>query len=392
MMDKGKVIKVEKHYSTLITPTGEFVNIKNKGTMYIGQNVIFTEYDIHTNKSKGIAFKTVAAVLALVILLNAYTKISEDNLAFAVVSLDINPSIELKINDEFNVLEIKALNEDGKEIIDKAYIGMEVSYVVENLVENAKQKKYLTENGDVLIATAILNGQEISVDDISDSIYNKVFKEDNKINVYMINSTKEDYEEADKKDISLGKYKVIQTTNADINIEQVKNQSVKQLKDNNILNKKEIVNKRVELEKMKKDKKDKKDKEDKEDKEDKKDKKDKSKEHRDKIKDKYKEVGKIEPKEKNKQDNKLSEKLKADIKNNDENQKKRSDIREVSNINNKLEKDDKEQDYEENKKLKDDIKEVVEEKKEITNNKAQKYYKNNKTEKDNKNSNNKKHQ
>ena len=80
---------------------------------------------IYMEKKKNRSFAGFAAVAAVFVLLIAGIFIAKNNgfgitnnsLA-AVVSLDVNPSIELKVDNEEDVISVKGLNDDGKKVLE----------------------------------------------------------------------------------------------------------------------------------------------------------------------------------------------------------------------------------------------------------------------------------
>ncbi len=80
---------------------------------------------IYMEKKKNRSFAGFAAVAAVFVLLIAGIFIAKNNgfgitnnsLA-AVVSFDVNPSIELKVDNEEDVISVKGLNDDGKKVLE----------------------------------------------------------------------------------------------------------------------------------------------------------------------------------------------------------------------------------------------------------------------------------
>ena len=110
------------------------------------------------NKNPVRRFGALAAALALVIALGAGAGLWQSGHAVAsTVSLDVNPSIEIKVNKNEKVLSVTPLNEDGKTVIgDMDFARSDLDVTINALIGSMLRNGYLNE-----LANSIL----ISVDD-----------------------------------------------------------------------------------------------------------------------------------------------------------------------------------------------------------------------------------
>ena len=115
---------------------------------------------IQPKKKKNLArrFGTIAAVLALIIALGTGVGTWQSGHAVAsTVSLDVNPSIEIKVNKNERVLDVIPLNEDAKTVIgDMDFERSDLDVTINALIGSMLRNGYLNE-----LANSIL----ISVDD-----------------------------------------------------------------------------------------------------------------------------------------------------------------------------------------------------------------------------------
>lgn len=79
--------------------------------------------------------------------------IREQQDAIAIV-LDINPSIEVKVNEDYQVKRLSGLNEDGKKVVeDLEWEKNEpLQDVLDVLIQDTVKKSYLCENGGILVS------------------------------------------------------------------------------------------------------------------------------------------------------------------------------------------------------------------------------------------------
>ncbi|MBQ6492867.1 MAG: PepSY domain-containing protein [Erysipelotrichaceae bacterium] len=134
-----------------------------------------------------------------------------DDAVAATISLDVNPSIELKINSREKVLDVIAMNEDGRKIIDDMdFRGSDLKVTINALIGSLVRNGYLNE---------VTNSILVSVEDMNDSeakaLENELMEEisklfaDGSILAQQVNASKEVKEVAEKYGITLGKAQMI---------------------------------------------------------------------------------------------------------------------------------------------------------------------------------------
>lgn len=78
----------------------------------------------------------------------------EEAYLFAV---DINPSIEIYTDEQFHMIDLHYLNEDGKTVIDALNRKkVHIDDVMDEVINIAVEKKYLTKNKAGLVALTIV--------------------------------------------------------------------------------------------------------------------------------------------------------------------------------------------------------------------------------------------
>jgi uncharacterized membrane protein YkoI len=109
-------------------------------------------------------YRTVAAcAAALLIFAGGFTVFQKNqNAVYASVSLDVNPSIELSINKDGEIVKARAFNEDGKLILkDKDLKGMDVKDGCDSLVAAMVKKGYISESSNsVLVSVQAKNAEK----------------------------------------------------------------------------------------------------------------------------------------------------------------------------------------------------------------------------------------
>ena len=171
-MKKGVVLSVHKRYITILTPQGEFVrSIRQNRSYEIGEEIHFIPAE---NPLKGyLSFlhvppKKVAAIsvlLACILFLSIITPRFSNEVS-AYMTIDVNPSIELGMNDELEVVELTGLNADGKLVIGKLkqWKNKDLSIVAKNIVLKTKELGYLNDSTrKVIVSTTVIDeGKKVS--------------------------------------------------------------------------------------------------------------------------------------------------------------------------------------------------------------------------------------
>lgn len=121
----------------------------------------------------------------------------------STIYLDINPSIEIKITNNEDVISVTALNEDANDIISNEFVGKTFENVLNLLAKSLIDKGYVEDGKIAIIAYATGN---IKKDDIKWKIANNFESEGIYVDVFVIDKiTKEDEELAHKYNITPSK-------------------------------------------------------------------------------------------------------------------------------------------------------------------------------------------
>ncbi len=133
-----------------------------------------------------------------------------NKLAYALVSVDINPSFELYLDINDNVIEINSLNEEAKSLSSDNIIGLPIQDAVEELIKQAQDAGFINladTNQDSVIISTISYGIDGSklIKNIQVKLRSSL-NIDRSIKSYIIQANDDDRKEAKRKNISLGIY------------------------------------------------------------------------------------------------------------------------------------------------------------------------------------------
>ncbi|WP_282020803.1 anti-sigma-I factor RsgI family protein [Planomicrobium okeanokoites] len=117
-MQKGLCIELNGELSVFIGHSGEFVHGKPVGKAAVGEeSFYYPEQVLAVQKRRAVkpVWAPIAAAAAVAILFLSVLLPEQE--AFAYVQVQVNPGVELGIDDGYEVVSIRGLNSDGQELI-----------------------------------------------------------------------------------------------------------------------------------------------------------------------------------------------------------------------------------------------------------------------------------
>ncbi|MCP1458691.1 anti-sigma factor domain-containing protein [Bacillus amyloliquefaciens] len=166
-MRRGIIVEKNKKFVTLLTPDGQFLKTKNdhrtceigeeitfEGETRMGRRASFFDF-LKLRPFKLGVFTMTAIILFILILLPVFS----DNKAYAYMTLDINPSIEMALNSKYEVIELTPLNHDAKQVIRDIgdWKSSDFKEVISNIITDCSKHGYVKESKEILISTVYEN-------------------------------------------------------------------------------------------------------------------------------------------------------------------------------------------------------------------------------------------
>ncbi|EKQ57072.1 MULTISPECIES: anti-sigma factor domain-containing protein [unclassified Clostridium] len=210
-MNKGIIMEVKKNYAIALNDEGVMDKIAAKHDMKVGQKIFYFDDDIIKNTSNKVyrhnnLFKALGSIAALFLIVFTFFHTMKSETAYAVVSLDINPSIQIEADSNLKIIKVEGVNADGKNIDFSDIKDMTIDDGIQKIKEKLVEKNYLDTNKEVLVGFAFVqNGDNSTYEkNVQDAITSTFSSED--VTVTYVKGDKEDVDEAKTKGISLGRY------------------------------------------------------------------------------------------------------------------------------------------------------------------------------------------
>lgn len=172
-----------------------------------------------------------AAAVCCVLLVLVFGSAGVYNIPVATISVDVNPSVEMKINLLDRVVDVICFNSDAEEVTsDLSLENMKYEKAVTTLLDSEKEAGYLKEDAAVDISVA--GGNESRCSKISETISSCTAQGYG--SVTCSNATEEEVKGAEEAGLSVGKYRAyleLKELDQNITVEDIKNMSMRQIRD-----------------------------------------------------------------------------------------------------------------------------------------------------------------
>lgn len=207
-MNKGIIMEVKKSYAIALNDQGVMDKIIFKENMKIGQKIFYFEDDIINNASNSHRYnnfiKTLGSIAAIFLIVFTFFHTMKPQEAYAVVSLDINPSIQIEADNKLNIIKVEGVNDDGKQIDFSDIKDISLESGMQKIKDKLAEKNYLETNKDVLVGYAFVqDGDNSSYEKDLKGVIDSTFDAQE---VVYVKGDKEAVDEAKKQSISLGRY------------------------------------------------------------------------------------------------------------------------------------------------------------------------------------------
>ncbi|MDD9313077.1 anti-sigma factor domain-containing protein [Cytobacillus firmus] len=218
-MKTGIIMEINERFLTLLTPEGEFLRARKQDRAYvIGQEIAFFPIELKNgnlsrplsifrlSRGKGLMAAAFAMMLAIV----SFLPFLQNDEVYAYMSIDVNPSIELGVNQEYQVVELIPYNKEGKLIIQniKSWKKNSIHEVADKILLQIKKQGYFKENKEVVIAAVYTEQNKEADERIQKELADiKQDAQKEQLEVTLLEASEEEREAAIEKGLSAGIYK-----------------------------------------------------------------------------------------------------------------------------------------------------------------------------------------
>jgi hypothetical protein len=166
-MKKGIVMEVDDPYLTLLTPDGEFLRARKMDRFYsIGEEIAFFPVTDFLERKKTNLLKnffTLRRVLmsmaVLILFLGSLFPVYQSNKTYAYMSIDTSSSIEMGLNKNMEVVELKGFTKEAEKIISQLddWKEKDASEITAIIVAELKNEGVIAQTEPVVISMVKTN-------------------------------------------------------------------------------------------------------------------------------------------------------------------------------------------------------------------------------------------
>ena len=211
MKGKGCVVEVRDKTLVLITTSCDFVEIpkRDKGMAYPGMEI---EYETRPERVPfPRKWMAVAAMVMVLIMGSLLMMPATSAMPVYVVSMDINPSLNILIDEAGHVVEVQPMNPEAERLSIRNIKGKTVEEAVSSLLDQLFEQGYFSERMEhyMVFSLAAIDSsiQETDVANMMVRLGNSIEEEklarEIHLEVLSYTAREEELEEAESKDISL---------------------------------------------------------------------------------------------------------------------------------------------------------------------------------------------
>lgn len=205
-------MELKKDYAIMLNDDGSMDKIVIKPGMAVGQKIFYFDEDIIkvSSSSQGkfkynVFMKSFGSIAALFLIAFTFFYNMNINRTCAIVSLDINPSIQIEVDNNAKIIKVEGMNDDGKSIDFTGIKGCNINEGIKTIKDILVEKEYLKNNKDVLVGVAFVkDGDKAAYEEnIKEAVFSTF---DTETIAYIKAEDKDDVIQAKEQGISLGRY------------------------------------------------------------------------------------------------------------------------------------------------------------------------------------------
>ena len=196
-MNKGVVVEVSNDIATIMSEDGRFLRVNAFKGLYQGMEMAYNDLDIVRNKNVNKKDKTsfvfkfsqlvAAVVLGVALLSGSYVYYDYNFAIYASVTLDVNPSMQLDIGKNSQIVDVEELNLDAEKLLEGLDLnGQSVVQAISKVENRLKEKGYFNSEKEnfMLLGYMNINGK-LDMKALKNKVENSAIKEANAANILL---------------------------------------------------------------------------------------------------------------------------------------------------------------------------------------------------------------
>ncbi|GEM_PF-1429875 len=157
MKEQGIVLSVNDHSAVIFTKTCQLIEIVAPPNISVGQEIVYSkDNSAHFDKPRIKTPLLVATMALAALFIGIFMSQSIfNNRTYAIISVDINPSVQFLLNKDLVITEVKAMNSDAAKLIsEEVYRGLTWQNGVDQWFDVLENHGY--ESSERILVAAVL--------------------------------------------------------------------------------------------------------------------------------------------------------------------------------------------------------------------------------------------
>ncbi len=178
-MQQGLITKIEKKFMVIKTEASDIERIKIRPKVKVGEKIAYTKKDIYRGFNR-FSYKQAGASLSVLIMMALVgglivTQFNQ-NRPYGVVSFDVNPSINIEMDDNNNVINVVQLTDSDtdSDIVPENYTDYIVEEILQILTINAIKANLLEPNEIILLSYTPIDDNAPQTNEALEAYINQV--------------------------------------------------------------------------------------------------------------------------------------------------------------------------------------------------------------------------
>ncbi|UJL47534.1 hypothetical protein KFZ58_06605 [Virgibacillus sp. NKC19-16] len=170
-MKKGIVMEQHRRYTIIMTREGTFQKTIPIKDAAIGAEVSYKGFKTGAPTVITVQTRLLVIVPVLVLLLVPFYLAMDKNETYAYVNVDVNPSIELVIDENLDVDSIRPINRDATKLVNEltGYQDTQLDKVISMIMKKSEEAERINEGKNMLVGFSYMN-KESNNNPISDNL------------------------------------------------------------------------------------------------------------------------------------------------------------------------------------------------------------------------------
>ncbi|GAA0490332.1 anti-sigma-I factor RsgI [Salinibacillus aidingensis] len=208
-MKKGLIVQRKRRHVIVMGADGSFHKTRTKEHYEIGEEIEFNDRSIPFLDSIQALVnirRVSAAAIILLLIFVPVMMMNQPQEAYAYVNVDINPSIELSVNEDLEVTDLTPINQEARQVLDqlKGWKGQSVELVTHMIINQTRTMGYLSTNHDIFIGISYLKDHKKENRDISAMIRSYVSdQKDDEVTLNTFEVPEQIHQKAQKEEVSM---------------------------------------------------------------------------------------------------------------------------------------------------------------------------------------------